>query len=225
MIFWLLLAAGWLLCGFPCETSYAQEATLPGEAQNLLNKSKTWNRYQAKFSLEAQEEGEEAVRLEGNLVVQRPKNRRLEIRFEGEEELSQLHVSNGEVEWQYIPQAETAYKAVNPPEVPGPHRPFADVEISSVQFVKQIDQGGEKLYRFEADPLESIAQGAPVLIKRVQIDLAETDGLARQVVLFGDKGEKVLTQKYYDIQLDVPISSETFTFALPKGVEVVEVEL
>lgn len=209
----------------PTASLAQQEASLPAEATELLAKAQAVTRYQAQFSLEAKGDDGEQVRLEGNMIFERPNRRRLEIRLEGEETLSQLHVSDGQVEWQYIPAAQTAYRAQNPPEPPGPHRPFADLDLASLRFVTRSGEGAQALYEFEASPLESITEGAPVPVKTVRVSLAQKDGLVRQVVLLDDRGETVLTQRYDDVQVEIQIPAETFTFQPPAGVEVVEVEL
>ncbi len=80
------------------------------------------------------------------------------------------------------------------------------------------------LLRFEGKPLASIMEGAPVPIETIRIDVAEEDGLMRRIFLLDADGEAVLTQQYYDMQVNTPAQEGDFTFDPPEGVSVGEVQ-
>lgn len=208
---------------FQLVSALAQELGFPPEAEALVAKAATWDRYQVRFSLEAKEETGEPVQLEGSLVVRPPNQRRLEIRLVGEEELSQILVADGEVEWQYFPQVATVYRLTHVPTVPGPHRPFENVYPRSLKLVERFEEEAEMLLRFEGRPLPSIVEGAPILIETVLIDVAEKDGLMRRILFLDSDGEAVLTQRYYDVQVNAPAQEGEFTFSPPEGASLIEI--
>lgn len=206
------------------EESPPSPSSLPKEAQPLLPKAAALSSYRVRFTLEAREEtGKPLVRLEGRLFYERPNRRRLELKGpEGSEAVSQMLVSDGSVEWQYYPATNTVYRIANPPEPPGPHRPFAEARSGSVRFVERLGKKSEELCRFEAAPLATIVEGSPVPIKTLRVDVAEADGLVRQLVLLDAKGEPALSQQYHDVEINVSFPEGTFAFTAPEGAQVVE---
>ena len=192
--------------------------SLPKEAQGLVAKAAALKNYRAQFNLEAKEETGQTVRLEGTLLFQRPNQRRLELRQEGSKEISQLLVSDGTVEWQYAPSEKKAYRLSNAPEVPGPHRPFA--EGKSFRFVERIGAEPEARLRFEGTPLPTIVQDSPVPIKTLRVDVAEQDGLVRELALLDAKNQVILSQKYTAVEINAELPEGSFAFTPPEGTAV-----
>lgn len=191
---------------------------LPKEAQELVAKASALKNYRAQFNLQAKEEAAKMVRLEGTLLFQRPNQRRLELRQDGSKEISQLLVSDGTVEWQYAPAEKKVYRLSNAPEVPGPHRPFA--EGKSFQFVERIDTESETRLRFEGTPLPAIVQDSPVPIKTIRVDVGEPDGLVRELALLDAGNQVVLSQKYTAVEVNTELPEGSFTFTPPEGASV-----
>ncbi len=191
---------------------------LPKETQDLIAKASALENYRAQFNLDAKEENGETVRLEGTLLFQRPNRRRLELRQGGSKEISQLLVSDGTVEWQYAPSEKKAYRLSNAPEVPGPHRPFA--EGKSFRFVERIGAEPEALLRFEGAPLPTVVQDSPVPIKTLRVDVGEQDGLVRELALLDAKDEVVLLQKYTAVEVNAELPEDSFTFTPPEGTSI-----
>ncbi len=202
--------------------AWAQSPALPEEAEALQAKVDALTSYKARFSLEVKEEGEEPIELEGKLFYQRPNLRRLEIRYAGEVENSQLLVDDGKVEWQHGIEDNTIYKITNPPLPPGPHQPFADLQLDTLRFIERIEAEGQTLLRFEADPLDAVNETAPVKIKTVRVDVAEGDGLTRRTALLTSEDKEILIHRFYDIEVNAPIPPESFVFTVPDGVIVEE---
>jgi len=203
----------------------AQSPALPEEAKTLQAKADALTSYKARFSLEVKEEGEEPIALEGQLFYQRPNLRRLEIRYAGETENSQLLVDDGKAEWQHGIEDNSIYKIVNPPPPPGPHQPFVDLQLDTLRFIERIEADGQTLLRFEADPLETVNEAAPVKVETVRVDVAEGDGLTRRTALLTAEDKEILIHRFYDIEVNAPIPPESFVFAVPDGVIVEEVTL
>jgi len=191
---------------------------LPKETQDLIAKASALKNYRAQFNLDAKEENGETVRLEGTLLFQQPNRRRLELRQGGSREISQLLVSDGTVEWQYAPSEKKAYRLSNAPEVPGPHRPFA--EGKSFRFVERIGAEPEALLRFEGTPLPTVVQDSPVPIKTLRVDVGEQDGLVRELSLLDAKNEVVLLQRYTAVEVNAELPEDSFTFTPPEGVSI-----
>lgn len=191
---------------------------LPKETQDLIAKASVLENYRAQFNLDAKEENGETVRLEGTLLFQRPNRRRLELRQGGSREISQLLVSDGTVEWQYAPSEKKAYRLSNAPEVPGPHRPFA--EGKSFRFVERIGAEPEALLRFEGAPLPAVVQDSPIPIKTLRVDVGEQDGLVRELALLDAKNEAVLLQKYTAVEVNTELPEDAFTFTPPEGTSI-----
>ncbi len=201
-------------------TTVFAEETLPQEAQELAAKISALESYRCFFLLEAQEKPGETVRLEGTLSFQRPNRRRLELKESGSKETSQLLVSDGKVEWQYDPGSKTAYRLANPPEAPGPHRPFA--QGRAFRFVQRRNAGKETQLQFEGSPLPEVVRDSPVPIQTLRVEVGEGDGLVRELILLDGKGGMVLLQKYQQVELNVTFPEETFVFEPPSGVKVEE---
>jgi len=199
-----------------------EEPVLPKEAKEALAKASSLQSYKTSFTLEAKEENGKLFTLKGTLLYRRPGQRRLEIREGEAKENTQLLVSDGKVEWQYYPQSAAVYRINNPPEAPGPHRPFLEVQAESVQFVKRLEGEGDPLLRFEADPQPASVEGSPVPVKKVRLDIGEKDGMLREMVMLDEKGEPVLTQRFTDLEVNISPSDDQFRFTPPQGVSVME---
>lgn len=195
---------------------FAEEPVpLPKEAQELAAKAAALKSYRTQFTLEAQEESGEKVRLEGTLLFQRPNQRRLELRLVGSSEVHQILVSDGKVEWQYDPAEKRVYRLANAPEVPGPHRPFA--EGAQFRFVERRGDGPEAQIRFEGVPLSAITRDSPVPIQTLRVDVGEQDGLVRELSLLDNKNQAVLSQRYHHVETNAVFPVGSFTFAPPAG--------
>ena len=214
----LVLFAGIWMCGI----ALAQEPPLPKEAKALVDRASALKSYQAKFTLQAKEENGEEVRLEGTVVFEKPNRRRLSLKNSGEKEASQMIVSDGTTEWQYDVASKTVYKIKATADIPGPHRPFGEVKPETLRFVRSIGEGVAAISRFEAVPLPAVVEGSPVAIESLRVDVGQKDGLVRELVLLDPKGETVFTQRYEEIQVNLPIAQGTFIFTPPAEVRVVE---
>lgn len=219
-----------LVLVFMVSLSFGEEAAplpkeampLPKEAQELVAKAQAIQSYRARFTLEATEETGEPVQLSGTLEFERPNRRRLELKENKAEGISQLLVSDGSVEWQYYPAGKLAYRLASPPEAPGPHRAFSEMQAGSLRFVEKRGDGAQALSRFEAIPLPSIVEGSPVPIQTLRVDVGEQDGLVREMVLLDSQGDPVLSQRYSNLEVNVLIPAESFSFQPPEGVETVD---
>lgn len=214
-----------LTMSFAAEGVSPDAPVLPKEAQGLLSKVAALESYKARFTLEVKEASGEPVRLTGTLLFQRPNRRRLEI-WEGQErqeaKTSQLLISDGKMEWQYSPEKKTVYRVKSPADPPGPHRPFAEVRAETLRFVKRLEGKPASLARFEGDPIPSVVEGSPIPIQRLRVDVGEADGLVREMSLLDTQGNAVLSQRYQEVEVNVPIPEGTFTFTPPEGTEVVD---
>ncbi|MBI3333125.1 MAG: outer membrane lipoprotein carrier protein LolA [Candidatus Omnitrophica bacterium] len=204
--------------------AFAEETGLPKEAQELLTKAADLESYRVQFTLEANEEAGEPVHLAGTLQFQRPNRRRLEIREGNSPEVAQRVVCDGQTEWQQYTKANVVYRAKSPEETPGPHRPFSEVKPETLRLVQQSGQGRDDRFRFEADPLPSIVEGSPVPIKTLRVEVGKKDGLIRELKLLDTQGREVLTQEYSQVEVNVPIPEETFTFTPPDGTQVIDLD-
>lgn len=216
-----ILAFVWVAAGL-ASPALAEEPALPPEAQEVIEKSAALKSYRADLVLEAKEEDGTPFRLEGKLLFESPSRRRLEIREVGAESAPQMLVNDGKVEWQHYPQAGVVYRLTEPPPTPGPHRPFAEASPGTVRFVERAGTKRDPIVRFEADPLAASVEGSPVPIEKVRIDVGGNDGLVRELVLLDAEGGAVLTQRFSDIELNVPTSEGDFAFSPPAGVAVVD---
>ena len=199
-----------------------EEPALPPEAREILQKLAGIQSYKVRFSMEAKEPDGKLFQLEGTFLYQAPNSRRLEIHRPESKEEPQLLVSDGKVEWQYDPEAGTVYRLLNPKEAPGPHRPFSEAKGGTVRFVgRQTDEAGEFL-RFEAEPIPESVSGSPIPVQKIQIDVDSKNGLMRQLILLGAGGDAVMTQRFSDPQVNVPVSGKQFTFVPQQGMAVVD---
>ena len=197
---------------------------MPKEAQDLSAKAAALKSYRARFTLEAKEQTGEPVQMKGTLLFEQPNRRRLELQAGGSKDLSQLLVSDGKIEWQYDEADHLVQKVTSPPEAPGPHRAFAEVQKDSLRFVERVGVSPDVRLRFEGAPLPAVVEGSPVPIEKLRIDVGEQDGLVRELMLLDSKGEAVLTQHYQEVEVNVPIPEGSFAFTPPPGTRVVEPE-
>ncbi len=219
----LIFFSSFHLCTSPL-LAEEPSASLPKEAMELQAKAAAVKSYQAKFILQAQEEGGEQVRLTGSILFQGPNQRRVELKEEGSQEIGQLLVSDGSEEWQYLKEANTVYRVKNPPQAPGPHRAFAEVKANTLRFVGDRPLGSESVYRFEGSPVAEVTEGAPVAIQTIRVDVGKADGLVRELTLLDAQGKEILSQRYQEVQVDVPVAQGTFSFAPPAGVQVIDLD-
>lgn len=203
-------------------TAAAEEVGLPKEAQDLLAKADALESYRGRFILEANEEAGEPVRLTGTILFQRPNRRRLEIHEGDSAEIAQLMVCDGQVEWQHYAKGNTVYRTKGPEESQGPHRPFAEIKPETLRFVQQMGKAPQELLRFVADPLPSVVEGSPVPIKTLRVDVGKRDGLVRELVLLDTQGREVLSQRYSQVEVNIPIPEGTFAFTPPEGAQIVD---
>lgn len=199
---------------------FAEE--FPPEAQQVLKKLEAVTSYRTRFTLEAKEEDGQLFQMEGTLLFRMPSQRRLEIRQPGSQEEPQRVISDGKVEWQSYPQGGVVYRRVHPPEAPGPHRPFSEALPGTVRFVGFQETAAGKILRFEAQPLPESVDGAPVPIEKIRMDVAEKDGLARELVLLDAKDNAVMTQRFFDVELNVLVSDKEFSYTPKQGTAVVD---
>lgn len=217
----ILLAVAWGVTGLASPAG-SQEAGLPSEAREVQEKSATLRSYRAELVLEAKEEDGTPFRLEGKILFESPSRRRLEIREGGVEGDPQILVNDGKVEWQHYPAAGVVYRLTEPPPTPGPHRPFAEAQPGTVRFVERAGTKRDPIVRFEAQPLPASVEGSPVPVEKIRIDVGEEDGLVREMALLDAQGQAVLTQRFSNIELNVPTSEGDFSFSPPPGVAVVD---
>ncbi|GEM_PF-3429177 len=216
------LLLGLAVIGLVSSPAWCEEGGLPKEAQQAVEKALSWPSYKTDFALDTQEEDGTSFTLRGTLTYRKPGQRRLEIREGEATETTQTLVSDGKVEWQYYPKANMVYQIDNPPEAPGPHRPFNDVKPETVRFVKKVEGADGGLLRFEAEPRPQSVEGSPVPVKTVRLDLSEKDGLLREMVMLDDKGEPVLTQRFTGLETGVTVPDGQFQFKAPEGVTVTQ---
>ncbi len=200
---------------------YAEGGPLPKEAQELNAKAAALTSYRTTFVLETKEEEGQTVRLEGKISFQLPNRRRLEIREGGSPGLAQSIVSDGQKEWHYYPATKSLYRVDAQKELPGPHRPFGEMEPGTVRFVERRGSGPAARVRFEGKPAASITEGAPVPIETIRVDVGE-DGLVRELCLLSPKGEQVFSQIYSEAEVNVPLPPSDFLFTPPEGVPIIE---
>ena len=198
--------------------------------QELEAKAAAVEAYQADFTLTVTEEGTPST-LKGTILYQRPDKRRIE--FAGapaQDEVAQLVVSDGAVEWQYFPGRKTAHRtdwakvkeAGAPADVlaiRGPHQPFLDLKPESVRLVETKGD----LSVFEADPAPALIAEAPFAPGKIRVEVSAADGLARRLTMSDADGKEVLAQDYTGVRLKPAITESSFTFTPPAGVEVVDI--
>ncbi|MBI1953755.1 MAG: outer membrane lipoprotein carrier protein LolA [Candidatus Omnitrophica bacterium] len=197
-------------------------AGLPPEAQALQSKADALKSYRAQFILEAREEDGQSVRLEGKLLFEGPNRRRVEIKEEGSSDASQILVGDGKLEWQYFKEANTVYRQENPPQPPGPHRPFAEIQDGTLRAVAQAPAGTQAIQRFEGKPVAEVTEGAPVPIETIRVDVGTEDGLARELTLLDAQGKSVLSQRYSQVEVNLSFPEGTFAFTPPADAAVVD---
>ena len=201
--------------------SYAAGESLPKEAQELTAKAAALTGYRAAFVLQTKEEDGQLVRLEGKLSFQQPNKRHLEIHEGGAAELAQSIVSDGQKEWHYYPATKSLYRVDVPKDIPGPHRPFAEMEPGSIRFVEKLGSEPDVRFRFEGKPTAAIVEGAPVPVQTIRVDVG-ADGLLRELSLLSPKGESVFVQTYSEVEVNSAFPQSEFAFSPPRGVPIIE---
>ncbi len=196
----------------------------------LQAKAGAVNAYQADFTLTVTEDNKPST-LNGTLLYQRPDKRRIE--FTGApapDDVAQLVVSDGAVEWQYFPGRHLAHKtdwvkvkAAGAPagalEIRGPHQPFLDLKPESVRLVETTADGTGI---FEAEPAPALVAEAPFAPGKVRVEVA-ADGLAHRLTMTDADGHEVLSQEYTNVRLDPPITGTPFAFTPPTGAQIVDI--
>lgn len=195
----------------------------------LKTKAEAVSSYKTDFTLTVTEDDKPSV-LKGTLTYQQPDKRRIEFAGDAVEDVAQLVVSDGTMEWQYFPGRKVAHKtdwakmkAAGAPDeaysIRGPHQPFLDLKPDSLLVVER--KGGN--VTIEADPLPALIAEAPFAAGKIRVIVAEADGLARRLVMTDAGGKEVLSQEYTNITTNAPVSDASFTFTPPEGVEVIDI--
>ncbi len=207
--------------------AFAESAVLPKEAQELTEKLSGVKTYQADFTMETKEEDGKPVKLAGKISFKNPNLRRLEIKQDDTQELPQLVVADGTYEWHYDPNSNPERQEVPqvlrskvPAVLPGPHRPFGEIQSGTLRFVEKSGSGEAALVRFEGAPALPIAQSSPVPIKLIRLDVSDGDGFLRHLVLLDEKGQEVLAQHYTNIRINLDLPASDFVFTPPEGVPI-----
>ena len=65
-------------------------------------------------------------------------------------------------------------------------------------------------------------EGAPVPIQKMGIEVGEKDGLARKLELLDSKGQPVLTQNFTEVEVNVTVDKNQFSFVPQEGVAVMD---
>ena len=207
--------------------AFAEPAALPKEAQELTAKLSAVKTYEADFTMETKEDDGKLVKLEGKISFKSPNMRRLEIKQDDTQELPQMVISDGTYEWHYDPntnpdtqESPQVLRSSVPAELPGPHRPFGEIQSGSLRFVEKRGSGATAVLRFEGAPSPVLAQSSPVPIKLIRLDVGEQDGFLRDLFLLDEKGQEVLAQHYTSIRINPDLPASDFVFTPPEGVPV-----
>jgi outer membrane lipoprotein-sorting protein len=210
-----LLSALLLLCS---TSVYA--ADLPREAEQLNSKLSGVRSYQADFSMETKEEDGKPVKLEGKILFKTPNLRKLEIKQDDTGGLPQVIVADGKLEWHYDPNSAQVLRSKIPADLPGPHRPFGEIQPGTLRFVQKNGSGRDSVSLFEGTPAPVLVESSPVPIKLIRLEVGDEDGFLRHLVLLDEKGQEVLAQRYSNIRINVDVPSSEFVFTPPDGVPV-----
>ena len=190
--------------------------------------------YQADFSLTVTEDHKPST-LNGTILYQRPDKRRIEfVGSPAPEDVAQLVVSDGAVEWQYFPGRHLAHKtdwakvkAAGAPsemlEIRGPHQPFLDLKPESVRLVETTADAAAPRDIFEAEPAPALIAEAPFAPGKIRVEVSAADGLARRLTMSDADGHEVLSQEYTNVRINPPITGAPFTFTPPGDAQVVDI--
>lgn len=220
-----------LAAASPAVAGADETATRVAELQAKAGAVET---YQADFTLTVTEDNTPST-LAGTILYQRPDKRRIE--FTGApapEDVAQLVVSDGTVEWQYFPGRHVAHrtdwakvKAAGAPaetlEARGPHQPFLDLKPESIRLVDTKGEAEAPQYVFEAAPAPALVAEAPFAPGTIRVVVAAADGLARHLTMTDAQGHEVLSQEYTNIRINEPVAGTPFTFTPPKDAQVVDI--
>lgn len=220
----------WIVGLAAASPAIARADEAAAKAAELQAKAGAVAAYQAEFSLTVTEDNKPST-LKGSILYQRPDKRR--IAFAGTpapEDVAQLVVSDGAVEWQYFPGRHMAHKtdwakvkAAGAPadamELRGPHQPFLDLKPESLRLIETKPDG---LCVFEAEPAPGLIAEAPFAPGKIRLEVA-TDGLARRLTMTDADGHEVLSQDYTNIRLDPTITETSFAFTPPADAQVVDI--
>ncbi len=200
----------------------------------VQQKAQAVQSYRAEFALTVIEEGKPTT-LTGTILYQRPDKRRIDFSTaQATDEVAQLVVSDGTVEWQSFPAKKVVYKtdwakakaagaSTDALELRGLHQPFIDVKPGSVRFVEAKTDSDQHLYVFEAAPADTLVADAPFTPGTLRVTVSSDDGLTRHLTMTDAQGKEVLNQQYTKVQVGVPVPADQFTFTPPPGAQVIDI--
>lgn len=152
----------------------------------------------------------------------------------------QITIFDGRVQWMYQPQMKMAIKLdLGKLEEAGVGelqeekagkditKPFAGMERGSIKYLGKENLDGRKVYVFEGKPKPSAKGGFARMRgmsppERMKVWIGVEDGLLYKQVFYNEKGAEMMSMEFGEVQVNIPIRDEEFSFTPPEGVQVVD---
>lgn len=137
-------------------------------------------------------------------------------------------ISNGKIEWVYIPRVKVALKydrsALDNDAQQKGWLSTAELDEASLLYVGKESIEGEEFYVIEGEPSAFTKHDNPEPLGKSRFYISTIDGIVRKIVIFDPQGQIVTTQTRFNIKLDATISEKDFEFTPPEGTKIHEVK-
>ncbi len=220
-----LLTALWVLLFTPTP-GLTQDPRTIDILKHIIQLEKATGSYRADCRSVTESDGTAFV-TDTQVVAKWPNMSRSETRSPEDGSLLGVFVSNGEVEWVYLPMLNTAFKSnleALHADAQGKYGISANyIDEGTVRYLGKEQLGTEKTHVFEGTPSALIKKREPAHPAKVRVYISAMDGTIRKVAFYDKRGKETYAETCGNVRKDASISVEDFEFIPPEGTRVIEV--
>ncbi len=220
-----LLAALGVVLFLPTPVIAVDQATI-AILKQIAQLGEATGSYRADCKTVIEEDGTTRV-MYGHLIAKWPNMSRDEIRSAEDGSLLGIVVKNGQVQWEYVPMINAAFKS----NMEALHADAESkygisahyVDPNSIQYLEKAKVGTEETYVFEGAPSVLITKRDPNHPAKMKVYISARDGTIRKTTSYDKRGRETFVQVCGNVRKDASIPVEDFEFIPPEGTRVIEV--
>ncbi|MDP8253179.1 MAG: hypothetical protein P9X27_02140 [Candidatus Kaelpia aquatica] len=212
----------------------SEDLSLGGVLEDIKGKVENIDSYRADIEMVFKSSEAEST-ISGDISYVKPDKMRVIMGVKGREDARQSIYSDGEEIWQYMPLFKIASKVdlsilkeefQNTEDLIKNQNNMQDVTSNMIEpeFLGIEDLGQERVYVIKGLIKEG---GDPALdgigkIETVKAFISLEDGMQRKMEYYDASGKLLFYQSFYNVEINVNISDETFKFKVPEGVNILD---
>lgn len=172
----------------------------------------------------------------GKIVFKKPNKIRIETvtDMDATTKIKQIIVTDGNIAWTYQPRmamvrkrnlliiAAKTKKKVRAQKFCDISNPFYCLRQETISYKGEKEIRGRKLYVFQGNVNKAQVPEMPRNPSKVEVWIGANHGVLAKMIVFNDKGEKMMVQSHTNAEINVEIKDSEFELKLPEDVEVVD---